>query len=203
MEDPRIASIAKPANDGVYRGFQNGPKVQPSPLSSISHIGAIYRDNKTGFTSYYKSCETYYILAEAAMLGYNVGMTAADAYDKAVRLSMADNNISDTDITSYLNGKGKWNNTKERIWWDEWVALFKENHEAWCLYRRTGVPTTNYPSLTSIYGIAHNDQPFRLPYPQNQYDYNDVQVKLAVKNQGIVDYSWGKQLWWDTRTNVH
>lgn len=203
MGDPRLSSIAKPANDNVYRGFQNGASNGPALLSSISHIGAIYRDNPTGFTPFYKSCETYYISAEAAMLGYNVGMSASDAYDKAVRLSMADNNISETDITSYLNGKGKWDNTKERIWWDEWVALFKENHEAWCLYRRTGVPKTNYPSLTSIYGSAHNDQPFRLPYPQNQYDYNAVQVKLAVKDQGIVDYCWGKQLWWDTRTNVH
>jgi len=203
MEDPRLPAIAKPATiDNQYHGFENGAKSSPQ-LNTVSRIGAMYRDNPTGFTPFYKSCETYYIIAEAAMLGYEVGMSAAEAYDKAVRLSMEDNGVSDANATAYLNGKGKWDNTKERIWWDQWVALFKENHEAWCLYRRTGVPTTNYPSLNSIYGSAHNDQPFRLPYPQNQYNYNREQVELAVENQGIDDFAWGAQLWWDTRTGVH
>lgn len=202
MEDPRIHIIAKPATkDNEYRGFQNGAAAQPQ-LNTVSRIGAIYRDDPSGFTPYYRSCETFFIKAEAAMLGYNVGITAADAYDKAVRLSMESNEISDDETDAYLAGKGKWDNTKTRIWWEQWVALFKENHEAWCLYRRTGVPTTNYVSLRSKYGSAHNDQPFRMPYPQNQYLYNMTQLDLALKSQGIVDYCWGKQLWWDTRTGV-
>lgn len=202
MEDPRIQAIAKPATkDNEYHGFQNGAAAQPQ-LNTVSRIGAIYRDNPTGFTPYYKACETFFIKAEAAMLGYNVGITAADAYDKAVRLSMESNEISDDETDAYLAGKGKWDNTKTRIWWEQWVALFKENHEAWCLYRRTGVPTTNYVSLRSIYGSAHNDQPFRMPYPQNQYLYNMTQLDLALKSQSIVNYCWGKQLWWDTRTGV-
>lgn len=202
MSDPRLSSLAKPAgSDGVYRGFQNGAANQPQ-LNTISRIGAIYRDAPAGFTPFYKACETYYIQAEAAMLGWNVNSTAQDAYEQAVRLSMEENNVTETEIDDYLAGSGKWDNTKERIWWDQWIALFKENHEAWCLYRRTGIPSTNYPSLNSIYGNAHNDQPFRLPYPQNQYDYNNEQVTLAVESQGIVDYCWGQQMYWDTRTGV-
>ncbi|MDR1556834.1 MAG: SusD/RagB family nutrient-binding outer membrane lipoprotein [Tannerellaceae bacterium] len=202
-EDPRLHIIAKPAvADGEYHGFQNGAATQPQ-LSEVSRIGALYRDNPTGFTPFYKSCETYYILAEAAMLGWNVGITAQEAYEKAVRLSMEDNGVSEADTEAYLAGKGKWNNTKERIWWDQWVALFKENHEAWCLYRRTGIPTrdTNYVSVNSIYGTAHNDQPFRIPYPNNEYLYNKGMLDEALV--GIVDYCWGKQLWWDTRTGVY
>lgn len=202
MGDPRIQAIAKPATkDNLYHGFQNGAAAQPF-LNAVSRIGAIYRDNPSGFTPYYKSCETFFIKAEAAMLGYNVGISAADAYDKAVRLSMESNEISDDETEAYLAGKGKWDNTKARIWWEQWVALFKENHEAWCLYRRTGVPTTNYVSLRSKYGSAHNDQPFRMSYPQNQYLYNKTQLDLALASQGIVNYCWGKQLWWDTRTGV-
>lgn len=87
------------------------------------------------------------------MLGYNVGISAAEAYEKAVRLSMEDNDISEEETNAYLAGKGKWDNTLARIWWYQWVALFKENHEAWCLYRRTGVPTTNYPSLIYTGGV--------------------------------------------------
>jgi hypothetical protein len=203
MEDPRLAAIAHPAaSDGEYRGYENGASSTPSNLKTYSRIGAIYRDDPAGFTPFYKSCETYYLLAEAAMLGWNVGITAGDAYETAVRLSMEDNGVSEADANAYLSGKGKWNNTKERIWWDQWVALFKENLEAWNLYRRTGIPTNdvNYVSHISIYGSAHNSQPFRVQYPEHERLYNEENYNSA--NQGIVDYAWGKQLWWDTRTNV-
>lgn len=134
------------------------------------------------------------------MLGYSVGSTAKEAYEMAVRLSMKENNVSDADADTYLTGAGKWDGTKDRIYWDEWVALFKNNFEAWCLYRRTGFPTTNYISLTSVWGDAHNTQPFRLPYPNNEYLYNADNVKAAAVNS--VNYCWGQQMWWDTRTGV-
>ena len=111
---------------------------------------------------------------------------------------MEDNQIAEADIVKYLAGKGKWNNTKERIYWDMWVALFKNNFEAWTLYRRTGIPSTNYPSLNSIYGKAHNDQPFRLPYPNNEYLYNAANVNKEAEK--LKDFVWGEQMWWDKRT---
>ena len=200
-EDPRIASVANKASDGEYRGYQNGAASAPSDLSSISFIGDRYMNEAAGFTPFFKSAESYYILAEAAMLGYNVGMSAQDAYEKAVRLSMEDNGIPDASTDAYLAGAGKWNNTKERIWWDQWVALFKDNFEAWTLYRRTGIPSTNYPSLNSVYGDAHNDQPFRLPYPNNEYQYNEESLNVVLGN--VEDFVWGQQMWWDTRTGVH
>lgn len=201
MEDPRIASVANVASDGEYRGYQNGAANIPPVLVRISFIGDKYMKDPVGFTPFFKSCESYYIMAEAAMLGYNVGISAQEAYEKAVRLSMEDNGISQTATDTYLAGKGKWDNTKERIWWDEWVALFKDNFEAWTLYRRTGIPSTNYPSLNSIYGDAHNDQPFRLPYPNNEYLYNKANLDAVLSN--VSDYVWGQQMWWDTRTGVN
>ncbi len=197
-EDPRIAKVANKTSDGVYRGYQNGAKSGPTPLTSISFIGDKYMNDPVGFTPFYKSSETFYILAEAAMLGYNVKMTAQQAYEKAVRISMEDNQIAEADVVKYLAGKGKWNNTKERIYWDMWVALFKNNFEAWTLYRRTGIPSTNYPSLNSIYGKAHNDQPFRLPYPNNEYLYNAANVNKEAEK--LKDFVWGEQMWWDKRT---
>lgn len=201
MNDPRIASIAHPAkSDGKYRGYLNGASSQPADIESISRIGTQYRDNAAGYTPFLKGSEAYFILAEAAMLGWSVGMTAEEAYEKAVRVSMQENGIADAAADEYLNNKGKWNNTKEQIWWEMWVALFKDNYEAWALYRRTGVPTTNYPSVGSVYGTKHNDQPFRLPYPQNQVDFNPI--GLAEPMSKCEDFAWGEQMWWDTRTGV-
>ncbi|WP_400261202.1 SusD/RagB family nutrient-binding outer membrane lipoprotein [Sphingobacterium sp. SG20118] len=197
-EDPRIASIAQKANDGEYRGYPNGAKSGPSSLTSVSWIGDMYMNKAAGSTPFYKSCETYYILAEAAMLGYNVGISAEDAYEKAVKLSMDDNGVSEKDVAAYLEGAGKFDQTKERIWWDMWVALFKENFESWSLYRRTGIPSTNYPSLNSIYGKEHNDQPWRLPYPNNEFLNNKANVEAAASK--VKDFVWGEQMWWDKRT---
>lgn len=197
-KDPRIAAIATKNNVGAYLGYKNGLTSGPAKLDTISWIGDKYMRDPAGFIPFYKSCETYYNLAEAAMLGYNVGITAKDAYEKAVNLSMLENNVSQANITTYLAGAGKWNNTKERIWWDMWVALFKENYEAWSLYRRTGVPTTNYPSINSIYGKAHNDQPWRAPYPNSEYVNNTSNVEAAATK--VKDYVWGEQMWWDKRT---
>ena len=192
--DPRIESIAQKNNAGKYVGFVNGSLTNPSPSTSISWIGLHYINNPAGAVPFYKACETYYMLAEAALLGYNVGITAQTAYETAVRLSMEDNEVAESAANAYLAGAGKFDGTKDRIYWDMWVALFKENFEAWSLYRRTGITSTNYPSKIQNSATPHTDQPFRLPYPNNEYLYNKDNVTAAA--QGTVDYNWGKRLWW-------
>lgn len=214
MEDPRIAVIAKPAvSDGEYRGFENGSKDNPASLDAISRIGAKYREDPDGFSPFYRACESYFMMAEAALNGWNVPMTAQAAYEEGVRLSMVDNDIDNAQTEAYLSGKGKWDGTYSRLYFEEWVALFKQNIEAWSLYRRTGYPTyihtskaadgvsPKYPGARSAFNDIHNDVPFRFPYPNNQFLYNKENVTAASVN--IVDYVWGEQLWWDTRTDVH
>jgi len=213
MKDPRIAVIAKPAkSDGEYRGYENGAKSDPASRDAISRIGVKYREDPDGFTPFYRACETYFMMCEAALNGWKTPLTAADAYEKGVRLSMADNGIGDDATNTYLAGKGKWDGTKSRLFFEEWVALFKENIEAWSLYRRTGYPTyihtslaadgksPRYPGARSAYNGIHNDVPFRFSYPDNQYTYNTDNLKAAAAK--CVDYVWGEQLWWDTRTGV-
>ncbi len=193
-KDPRIASIARKNNEGKYVGFVNGSLTNPSPSTSISWIGDHYINDPAGAVPFYRACETYYLLAEAALSGYNVGISAKTAYETGVTLSMQDNNIATDDIAAYLADAGKFDNTKDRIYWDMWVALFKENFEAWNLYRRTGIPSTNYPSKIQKFKKVHTDQPWRLPYPNNEYLYNTENVNAAAA--GTVDYNWGKRLWW-------
>ncbi|MDD2436869.1 MAG: SusD/RagB family nutrient-binding outer membrane lipoprotein [Massilibacteroides sp.] len=214
MEDPRIAIYAKPAkSDGEYRGFENGSKTAPLSLSAISRIGVKFREDPAGFSPFYRACESYFMMSEAALNGWNVPMSAQEAYENGVRLSMADNDIDDADTEAYLSGKGKWDDTYARLYFEEWVALFKQNIEAWSLYRRTGYPTyihtskaadgtsPKYPGARSVYNGIHNDVPFRFPYPNNQYLYNEDNVKAAAAN--VKDHVWGEQVWWDTRTDVH
>mgnify|MGYP002767225125 FL=1 len=206
MEDPRISSIMKPAaSDGQYRGYENGALSAPANLTTISRVGSMYRNEAAGFTPFLKSCENYFILAEAAQRGWNVGISAKDAYEKAVRISMDDNGIESAEADKYLAGKGKFDNTLERIYMEEWVALFKEDKEAWSLYRRTGYPkeiqtSGEYPGKFCLFGNEHTDVPFRMPYPNNEYVYN--KENIGAVTSGIVDNTWGDKMWWDTRTGV-
>lgn len=207
MKDPRISVIMKPAeSDGEYRGYENGALSAPANLKTISRVGKKYREEPKGFTPFLKSCENYFIMAEAALRGWNVGVSAQKAYETAVQLSMDDNGVSAADADAYLADAGKWDNTLERVYMEEWVALFKNNLEAWNLYRRTGYPQAiqtsgEYPGKYCIYGTTHNDVPFRMPYPNNEYLYNAKNIGAVTS--GLIDYVWGEKMWWDTRTGVN
>lgn len=214
MNDPRLSVFAEPApSDGEYRGAEHGYNAQSMPnVSSYSLIGDFYIGDPAGFTPFYRACETYFMEAEAALNGWNVPLTAEEAYETAVRLSMEDNGISDADTETYLAGSGAWDGTKDRLFMEQWVGMFKQCTEAWSLYRRTGYPTyiqtamasdgvtKQYPGMKSVWAGIHNDVPFRMPYPSNQYTYNADYVAAAAAN--VVDYCWGEQMWWDTRTGV-
>ncbi len=214
MEDPRLFVYAKPAeSDGEYRGYENGARSNPPSLKALSRIGAKFRDDPGGFSPLYKASETYYMMAEAALRGWNVPMTAEEAYNKGVITSMEENDVPNRDAQEYLEGPGKFDGSFEMLYFEQWVSMFKEGIEAWSFYRRTGYPTyihtakaadgvtPRYPGARSTYRGIHNDVPFRFPYPNNQFSYNRQNVLDA--SQGIENYVWGKQVWWDTRTDVH
>lgn len=113
--------------------------------------------------------------------------------------SLEENGLGQADITAYLNGRGKFNNTLEQIYLQEWIALYKQGMEGWSLYRRTGIPTTHYVAPGSSY-TGHNSPPFRYPYPANELTYNKDNAEPFANE--AVDYFWGKKMWWDTRTGV-
>lgn len=199
LDDPRLPMYAHPAEtSGEYVGGVIGASTVESDLGSISRIGARFRDEFKGFTPYYRAAETYFHLAEAAKLGWSVGISAKDAYEKAVTLSLEENGIENA--AAYLEGKAKFNDTLEQIYEQEWLALFKQGMEGWSLYRRTGIPATNYHAPGSKY-LGHNTPPFRYPYPINESSLNGANLKPFQAE--VKDDFWGKQMWWDTRTGVN
>ena len=128
MNDPRISAIMQPAaTDGEYRGFENGALSAPSNIQAISRMGVMYREDPAGFTPLLKSCENYFIMAEAAMRGWNVGISAQEAYETAVKLSMDDNGVSAADAETYLANAGKWDNTLERIYMEDVPVIRKKS----------------------------------------------------------------------------
>ncbi len=198
LNDPRLPIYAYPATaDDIYRGFKIGAKAQPS-LSAISRIGSRFRQDPKGFSPMMRSSEVWFFIAEASKLGWNTGTATKTAYEKAVTLSLQENGVSTTNIADYLGGNGKFDDTYNQIYLQEWIALFKQGMETWTLYRRTGVPVL-YHAPGSKY-TGHNVPPFRYPYPATETNLNGTNSATYVGK--VKDDFWGQQMWFDTRTGV-
>lgn len=215
-DDPRIATFAQPVpGTNEYVGMVHGPKVNYDGKAYVDYspVGVKYRYTADGTSPYFRACETWFLKAEAAVKGWSVGCTAEQAYNTAVECSFADNDVAEQ-ASAYLAGKAKFDGTLDRIYTEEWIGLYKMGQECWALYRRTGYPqilepeatyvtgTTckQYPGEKSAWGDKHNDIPFRFPYPNSEFAYNEENVTAA--SEGIVDYVWGKQICWDLRKGV-
>ncbi len=201
LNDPRIGVYALPAtSDGQYRGFTIGAVAQPA-LPTVSRIGIKYRKDAKGFSPFLRYAEVMFNIAEASKNGWNTQTTAKAAYEAAVTTSMLENGVAQADITAYLapTGGGAYAGTSDQIYLQEWIALFKQGMEGWSLYRRTGIPKTNYIAPGTTY-TGHNSPPFRYPYPQNELTLNGANVKAFAAE--VKDDFWGKKMWYDQRSDV-
>ena len=186
----------------TYNGYIIGAKANAT-LKYYSIWADRFGIDLGGFSPYYRACETYFHIAEAAMLGWKTGgISAEEAYNTGVTLSMEENGIDEDDIEEYLEGEAQFDNTLKMIWYEQWVGLFKNGMEGWSLYRRTGVPENHYiaPGRADKYK-DHNVPPFRSPYP-------DIERTLNTDNNKpfdgeVKDDFWGKRMMWDTRTGVN
>lgn len=211
-EDPRIGVYFTPtpasvqAGEPKYVGYEIGAATAPPGGSSSRSVwGVKYGQDLGGFSPWMRVAEVYFIIAEAKHLGYNVGSYATsveDAYNQGVKFSLTENGVSSEDTKAYMAGAGKFDGTIDQVWYEEWVAMFKQGMEGWSLYRRTGVPKTNHiASGRSQQYANHNVPPFRSPYPSTERNLNKTNCSEFSSN--VVDDFWGQQLWWDTRKDVY
>ena len=211
QDDPRLPVFALPAeNSGEYVGLLHGCQVNYNGKSAadFSYPGDLYYNNPAGSSPYFRAAETWFLIAEAAVKGWNVGYTAEQAYNNGVTCSFEDNQIP-AQAADYLAAKGKFDASKalDCIYNELWVGLYKQGQEAWALYRRTGYPTTlrepvtystgttcaQYPGEKKTYADC-DDLPYRFPYPDNEFAYNGDNTNAA--SVGIVHYCYGKKLCW-------
>lgn len=201
LKDPRIAVYAKKVVkadsplDGTYNGVPIGPKGSVS-TGDYSKIGPRFREDPKGFTPYMRYAEVLFIKAEAASRGWNVPVTAVNAYNEGILASLEENGISDEE---YLKNAGvAFTNDVKQIYLQKWIALFKDGHEAWAETRRTDVPLL--PAAAGSPYLDHNRPPFRYIYPTDESNLNGDNSKPFIAN--LQDNFWGQQMWWDTRKGV-
>lgn len=228
--DPRLAVYFKPAaDDNKYHGVRLG--INMAGGNSAYTGGKISNFNVTSSSTipYMSSSESFFLRAEGALRGWNMGGTAQQFYEAGIKASMAEQGIS-ADPTNYINstaepiafvdntGNGgdaaqpsticvKWDDAAsfetnlERIITQKWIANFMISPEGWAEFRRTGYPKLFPTTRNSNSGtINTTTQIRRMPYPQNLYDNNREAVEAGVQLLGGGD-NGGTRLWWDKNTN--
>jgi hypothetical protein len=235
--DPRMPVYFCPtAKDGSYQGLRNGltatQLTQAINLQDAnSHVGprwasTAYPNGTANYlstpTNVMCAAEAYFLRAEGALLGWNMGGNAKDLYEAGIRNSFAQWGVTDATVignyinststpiapNDYLNSPPVANIPvkfsadptieKQQIFLQKWLALFPDGAEAWADYRRSHV--------LPLYPVANSDNPDitnttiqwirRIPFLLSEQQNNQAAVEAAVPLLNGPD-KVTTPLWWD------
>lgn len=225
--DPRLPLYALPATDPAAGGQIKG--IRPGVAKPAKDRYQDYSKPNVTETSPVKQVdvsESYFLRAEGALRGWNMGGSAQQFYEDGIRASFKATGASGVD--AYLQGTGtqipyvdpknaannspaltdvtvKWNEAAtmeqklEKIITQKWIALYPEGTEAWSEFRRTG-----YPKLYPVMVSNNPDLPIgtfikRLTYPPVVTNASKAAVDKAVASFLKGKDSPATRLWWDVR----
>ena len=210
LGDPRLPVYALQATDpavaGTYRGIRPGVD---RPTKLVYENYSKYNIASTAPLKQVDGAESYFLRAEGALKGWNMGTgTAQSFYEAGIRASLKLNGASEGSYLSstsmqlpYVDPKRpnseydsprlsdvtvKWDNAAtyeqklEKIILQKWIAMFPEGTEAWSEFRRTGYP--------KLYHIMYPQNPLlplgtfikRLTIPVTQAAASKAQYDAAV-----------------------
>jgi hypothetical protein len=170
--DPRRPAYftPQPYNGIDYRGVRNGLNMSTARRPYYNERTASPNIAPTSPMQWMVAAESYFLRAEGALRGWNMGGTAEALYNEGVKTSFDQNEVSgsytayvanDTDkptnYTDPVNSSNnysyapantltiKWEGTDEevhleRIITQKYLAIFPDGQEAWSEFRRTGYP---------------------------------------------------------------
>ncbi len=129
------------------------------------------------------SAEVHFILAEAALKGWNVG-DAESHYEAGIQASLDTWGVSD-DFATYIAGpEVAYNGTLEQLMEQKWIASWTAATEAWFDYRRTG-----FPQLEAGPAAKRSVLPVRFYYMQKEMTLNADNAEQALNNLEVTSYT--------------
>lgn len=210
-------------NPADQKGMVNGSiNTRPANFDTYSEPSLLYIDRGSPIITM-GPAEAYLILAEAAARGWNVGTTAAAAYNNAVRQAMAqwalwpavaphNPNITTAQVDAYLAANpyvgGTLAQQLEQINTQKWVSMLGDDFEVWSNWRRIKYPVFNYANWTNTSGqkvsypgnVTAGKMWRRFSLPITELNVNGTNYLDAIKRQGFseetVDLLQGR-MWWD------
>lgn len=219
--DPRLAKyfLTSEIVATQYKGIRQGIAI----ASKDDYIGfsALVDLDKVQLMT---AAEVYFLRAEGALRGWNMGGTAQELYASGVQTSFDQYGLGDasaylastSSAASYVDPVNAANDAPpasnvpvlwddaasfegklERIITQKWISMYPDGQEAWSEYRRTGYPRL-YPVLVNNSGGTIDSQKGikRVNFPAPEYKTNKTSVLDAVTKLGGPD-NGGTSLWWD------
>ncbi len=179
LTDPRLAIYFKPNDNGAYVGGRVGANntytlfAKPGTKLELPDLPALLLS--------YDEIEFY--RAEAVERGFNVGGTAAEHYNNAIRASILYWGGTEGQVNTYLaqpavayaTAAGDW---KQKIGTQKWIALYNRTVDAWTEMRRLDQPKLDPPAA------AKSGFPNRLTYPTNEQTLNGTSYTGAASKIG-------------------
>ena len=184
--DPNYVGI--PPSIGSEPSWYN---LNPTPgqLSYNPHVSYLNEIYKAASGPLLKSrlisfAEVNFILAEAALKGWNVGGTAQSYYEAGVKASLDTWGVGN-DYDAYIAGPNvAYNGTLEQIITQKWIASWSAATEAWFDYRRTG-----YPELQAGPKAKRERLPVRFYYGDDELKLNADNIEVAMKDLEETNFS--------------
>jgi Susd and RagB outer membrane lipoprotein len=233
-QDPRISEYFTPtANSGTdFRGIRNGLTANQiannaaNQNDNLSLPGFRWDENANAANCYstpqnvMSTAEAYFLRAEGALNGWNMGGTAKELYESGITNSMKQWGITDAvAIANYINsvatpvalsdflnspaltnipvkfGAGE-SVQREQIGTQKWLAIYPDGFEGWAEYRRTRFP--------KLYPVPNSDNPDinpgavirRIPFLDADKQTNQAAVTAAEALLSGPD-KVTTPLWWD------
>ncbi|MEM9721541.1 MAG: SusD/RagB family nutrient-binding outer membrane lipoprotein [Bacteroidota bacterium] len=226
--DPRIGKYFSAASSGdtdgdgsPFEGLRNGQaKVDKVPAlnSDNSDVGLDWLPIARGGTNppilVMTAAEAYFLRAEGALRGWNMGGAGQDLYEMGITMSMKDRiDAPDDAIAAYIAGTSTPTGTGdefdtqastdipvafeagadferqlEQIITQKWIALYPDGWEAFAEVRRTG-----YPKLIPLLNVenanlAADDIFRRMTFVESEFANNNAAVTAA---QSLSELSGG------------
>ncbi|RNI25891.1 SusD/RagB family nutrient-binding outer membrane lipoprotein [Rufibacter latericius] len=178
LEDPRLDEFFRPApegeNEGKYVGGVYGDLNNYVDVAQPSDL--VREPDAPGILLSYTEVE--FLLAEAALRGFNVPGTAEQHYTAAITSSIVNDwGGTQAEATAYLQQPEVMLNTsnwKQSIGMQKWIALYNQPVEGWKEWRRLDYPQLEAPEL------AQSEIPLRFPYPATEQNLNNANYAAAA-----------------------
>jgi hypothetical protein len=191
--DPRLPLIFDTAAGGVYLGGIPGTGNAPLLLSTFSSqlIAPTYPSDLLDYA------ETEFLLAEAVERGFLTTGTAKQFYENAVTASIEFWGGTAAQAATYLAQPAVAYTTaagdyKQKIGYQEWIALANRGWDAWTEIRRLGQPNINVvnPPVNAISPL-----PLRFYYPLAEETANPINWAAAAATLTGGDVVTAKLFW--------
>lgn len=233
-DDPRLGIYFQPSlADGTFSSLRNGMTAtdlgfERNQAASNSNVGTYWVNfNGSSFSGnltqrFHIMCaaESYFLRAEAALNGWNVGVNAKEAYETGIKLSLEQWGVTDeAAINAYTASTNQpiapddyhnspavattpiaWGATealqREQVGVQKWLAIYPDGMEAWTEFRRSG-----YPIMYNVWQSDNAALPAgtfikRMPYPLTEETNNLEELTKGRALLGGPDNA-ATRLWWD------